>query len=157
MNLFLLNIILALLWAAVTGDISLFSLGTGFVVGFIVLAIVGRALGDTRYLGKLGKGIALGLFFVWELIVSSVRVAWDVVTPLPGMRPAIIAVPLDVTSDAEITLLANLISLTPGTLSLDVSEDRKTLFVHGMHVDDPDALRASIKEDFERRVKDFLA
>lgn len=157
MNLLLLNLLLALLWAAITGSISLMSLGTGFLLGFVVLALVGRALGDARYLGRFRRGVVLGLFFIWELIISSFRVAWDVVTPRPLMQPAIIAVPLDVTSDAEITLLANLISLTPGTLSLDVSEDRKTLFVHGMHVDDPDALRASIKQDFERRVKNFLA
>ena len=157
MNLLLLNLLLALLWAAITGEITLFSLGTGFVIGFIVLVMVGRALGNTHYSRRFLKGVGLALFFLWELMVSSLRVAWDVITPHPIMHPAIVAVPLDVTTDAEITLLANLISLTPGTLSLDVSEDRKTLFVHGMHVEDGEALRASIKHDFERRVRDFLA
>ncbi len=60
------------------------------------------------------------------------------------------------TSDVEITLLANLVTLTPGTLSLDVSEDRSTLFVHAMFVDDPDVLRREIKHGFERRVLELL-
>ena len=157
MNLLLLNLLLALLWAMVTGSITLLSLGMGFLIGFVVLAAVNRALGNTHYFGRFARGVSLALFFLWELVISSFRVAWDVISPRPYMDPAIIAVPLDLETDAEITLLANLISLTPGTLSLDVSKDKKTLFVHGMHVDDPDELRKDIKENFERRVKGFLA
>lgn len=152
MSLFALNLLLALLWAAVTGTVTLANLSLGFVVGLGVIAVVGRALGDVRYLAKLFRGLGLALFFLWELLVSSLRVAWDIVTPRHNMRPAIVAVPLDISSDAGITLLANLISLTPGTLSLDVSEDRKVLYVHAMYVDDADAFRRSIKQDFERRV-----
>ena len=69
-------------------------------------------------------------------------------SPLGGQSP------LDLKSDAGITVLANLITLTPGTLSLDVSPDRKTLFVHALHVEDPDAFRREVKEGFERRVKE---
>ena len=157
MNLFLLNVLLALLWAAVTGTLTLASLLTGFVVGVLVLALVGRALGGARYTSRLVRGVMLALFFLWELFASSLRVAWDVLTPRHGMRPAIVAVPLDVTTDAEVTLLANLISLTPGTLSLDLSDDKRTLFVHAMYVDDPEALKRSIKRDFEGRVMGILS
>lgn len=157
MNLFLLNLLLALLWAAVTGTVTLGNLAIGFVIGMAVLAVVGRALDDGRYLSRLSRGSGLALFFLWELLVSSLRVAWDVVTPRHRMRPAIVAVPLDVTRDGEITLLANLISLTPGTLSLDVSEDKKTLFVHAMYVDDPEDFRRDLKRNFERRVMGVLS
>ncbi len=152
MNLFLLNIFLALLWAAVSGSITLGSLTTGFVVGMLVLALAGRTLNEPRYLQRLWKITALFLFFIRELILSSVRVAADVLTPKPNLHPAIIAVPLDCTEDLQITLLANLISLTPGTLSLDVSEDKKTLYVHAMYASDPEALKREIKENFERRI-----
>ena len=157
MNLFLLNVLLALLWAAVSGTLTLASLVTGFAVGTLVLALVGRALGGARYASRLVRGGALALFFLWELFASSLRVAWEVLTPRHGMRPAIVAVPLEVTTDAEITLLANLVSLTPGTLSLEVSDDKKTLFVHAMYVDDPETLRRAIKRDFEGRVMRVLS
>ena len=68
------------------------------------------------------------------------------------IRPAIIAFPLSVTSDAEITLLANLITLTPGTLSVDVSEDRRSLFIHAIHVTDREAFIRDIASGFEAKV-----
>jgi multicomponent Na+:H+ antiporter subunit E len=96
------------------------------------------------------------VFFLKELVLSSVRVAIDVIRPQLTMRPAVISVPLDVTSDAEITLLANLISLTPGTLSVDVSDDRSCLYVHAMYGDDAEALRLGIKSDFEHRIREVF-
>ena len=71
-------------------------------------------------------------------------------------RPGIIAVPLDAKTDVEITLLANLVSLTPGTISLDVSDDRSVLYVHAMFVEDPQRLCQEIKSGFERRILDLL-
>ena len=157
MNLFLLNLLLALLWVALTGTVTLGNAVVGFGVGLLVVALLGRALGEEAYLSRLARGVGLALFFLWELLVSSLRVAWDVLTPRQRMRPAIVAVPLEELSDGEITLLANLISLTPGTLSLDVSADKRTLFVHAMDVGDPDALVRSLKRDFERRVRGVLS
>lgn len=157
MNLLLLNLILALLWAAVTGNITLGSLATGFALGYLVLAVVGRAYGGARYAGRLSQGAGLAIVFLWELVISSFRVAYDVLTVRHYMTPAVVAVPLDLTSDAEITLLANLISLTPGTLSLDLSADKRILFVHSMYVSDPEKLRRDIKQDFERRVRGLLS
>ena len=105
---------------------------------------------------RVGKGIELALYFLYALIVSSFRVAWEVVTVRTYSRPGILAIPLDVRSDLGITLLANLISLTPGSLSLEVSPDRRTLYVHFMFIDDPETERANIKNDFERRVLEVL-
>ena len=75
---------------------------------------------------------------------------------LPLMRPGVIGIPLDAKTDLEITMLANVISLTPGTLSLDVSPDRKTLYIHAMYVVDPDELRREIKDGLERRLMELL-
>jgi multicomponent Na+:H+ antiporter subunit E len=72
------------------------------------------------------------------------------------MRPAIIAIPLDARTDVEITLLSNLIALTPGSLGLDVSDDRSVLYVHGMFVDDPEAFCREIKDGLERRLLELL-
>jgi multicomponent Na+:H+ antiporter subunit E len=102
--------------------------------------------------------VSFFFFYVWQLILSNLRVAYDVVTPTHYMRPGVIAVPLDAKTDAEITLLANLITLTPGTLSLDLSPDRGVLYVHTMYIDQDDVERArrQIKDNLERRVLELL-
>jgi multicomponent Na+:H+ antiporter subunit E len=106
----------------------------------------------TRFLRFIG----FFFFFVWELLVANLRVAYEVLTPGFQMRAAIIDIPLDAESDLEITVLANLITLTPGTLSLDVSPDRKTLYIHAMHVDDVEQFRKDIKQRMERRVMEVF-
>jgi len=152
MILFALNLMLALLWAMAQGEVTLLSIGSGFLVGMLVLHLVGPVLGDSRYAIRFLRAIGLTVFFLKELVVSSIRVAIDVIRPTFTMRPAIIQVPLDVRGDVQITLLANLISLTPGTLSVDVSDDCACLYVHAMYGDDPAAVVRSIKHDFERRI-----
>ena len=90
------------------------------------------------------------------MLIANLRVAYEVLTPRYQMRAAIIAIPLDAESDLEITVLANLITLTPGTLSLDVSPDRKTLYIHAMHVRDVEKFRNDIKVRLERRVMEVF-
>jgi multicomponent Na+:H+ antiporter subunit E len=157
MKLFLLNLLLALLWGAVNGTFGAVTLAAGFVLGYLVLLLARPAFGPSAYYTGLWKGLAFVAFYVWELVLSSVRVAYDVLTPRLRAEPGIIALPLDARTDAEITTLANLISLTPGTLSLVVSPDRRTLYVHAMYLDDgPDAVRADLKDRMERRVLGLL-
>jgi multicomponent Na+:H+ antiporter subunit E len=89
---------------------------------------------------------------VWR---SNLRVAYDVLSPHPRIAPAIVELPLTASGDGEITALANLISLTPGTLSLKVSDDRRALFVHVMYLDDEPTAIAELK-DLERRILEVL-
>ena len=157
MDLFIYNILLSLLWALLTGEVSVGNLAVGFALGYGALVLLYPATGQkTSYFQKTLQFICFILFFTKELIVSSYRVATDVVKPLPLMRPGVIGIPLDAKTDLEITLLANIISLTPGTLSLDVSEDRKTLYIHAMYIMNPDDLRREIKEGLERRLLELL-
>lgn len=110
-----------------------------------------------RVLRRLLAVIGLLAYFLYDLVVSSVRVAWDVVTPRLMARPRLMEMPLDARTDAEILMTANLISLTPGTLSMDVSENRNTLLVHAMFAgQDADATRTALKTGMERRVLEAL-
>jgi len=102
------------------------------------------------------KWLSLLLLFIRELIMSAVKVAWLVVQPRLNIRPAIIAYPLTVTTDLQITLLANMITLTPGTLSVDVSADRKTLYVHAIDMESKEDLIGSIAAGFERKILEVL-
>jgi multicomponent Na+:H+ antiporter subunit E len=99
----------------------------------------------------------LAVFFGWALIVANIRVAIDVMRPNTSIRPAVVAVPLDVTSDAEILLLSMLINITPGSVTIDLAEDRRTLYVHVMHMVSAEASRDEIKDGFEQRVKRLFA
>lgn len=152
MSLILKNIVLALLWAVLTGSLTLPNLVFGFLIGFSVLFLLHHDRASLHYYRTTIMAGGFLLYFLKELIVSSLRVAFDIVTPTHYNRPGVIAVPLAARTDLEITLLANLISLTPGTLSLDLSADRKTLYIHAMFVDDPDTLRREIKTGIERRL-----
>ncbi|WP_371060066.1 Na+/H+ antiporter subunit E [Rhodosalinus sp. 5P4] len=156
MNAFGINLLLAVVWVALTGSTTLSGLLTGFVLGFGVLWMVKPLTGERLYFRRVFAWVRLVVMFLYELVVSSLAVAWDIVTPKERARPQIIEVPLDVTSDVGILLVTNLISLTPGTLSLDVSRDRKTLAVHAMFVDDPDELCAQLKRGMERWVIDAV-
>ena len=102
---------------------------------------------------KVPRAIGLAAFFAWALLVANVRVALDVLRPRTAIQPAVVAIPLDITSDAEILLLSALINITPGSVTIDLSEDRQTLFVHVMHMTSPEASRLEIKTGFEQRVK----
>lgn len=156
MKLFLSNIILALLWAMLSGDISQYSLITGFVLGYLVLGMMATRTTEKSYFMKVRQTLAFALIFLKELTVSTYRVVYDILTPTHYMTPGVIAFPLEAKTDAEITMLANVITLTPGTLSLDVSEDRKILYIHAMYIDDPDELRREIREGLEKKLLEMM-
>ncbi|MFP4032142.1 MAG: Na+/H+ antiporter subunit E [Desulfococcaceae bacterium] len=158
MNGFLLNILLALAWVALTEKLDSPNFLFGFVLGYAALWFAGRVFGFS-YSAKAWQAICFIGYFLKEMTLSNLRVAYEVLTPTHHMQPAIVKVPLDLDSDAAITLLANFITLTPGTLSLSVSRDRKALFVHTMHLDnrDPEAFRRKIKEELETRVRDLFS
>ena len=156
MRAFLWNIALAGVWALVVGDISLPRLALGFVLGYAILWMSRRVLDTADYCARVPRLIEFVAYFLWELLWANVRVAYDVMTPKHHMRPGIIALALDAETDLEITLLANLISLTPGTLSLDVSPDRKTLYIHHMYLHDVGFERQRIKAGLERRLLKVL-
>jgi multicomponent Na+:H+ antiporter subunit E len=150
------NLILAFVWVAMTGHLTPVNLFTGFLLGYVVLLFSHRVVARSSYYRKIFDLAGFLLFFLWEMILANLRVAHDVITPTLYTRPGIVAVPLDAHTDDEITLLANVISLTPGTLSLDVSDDRKVLYIHAMFIDDEQKLRDDIKNGFERRLLDVL-
>lgn len=96
--------------------------------------------------------IRLLALFIKEIVLSGLQVAWLVVQPNLKLQPGFVAYPLTATSDAQIALLSNLITLTPGTLSVDVSDDRKILFIHALNVSEREALIGHIAAGFETQV-----
>lgn len=154
---FALNLALALVWAAISGAFTGYNLLIGFVMGMVVLLILRQALGSGVYLQQVGILVSFIFFFLKELLLSSLHVAWEVITPNSHISPGVIAITLDDDmSAAQITLLANTITLTPGTLSIDVSPDKRYLYIHAMYIKDVEAFKRSIHDDFIARVKKVL-
>lgn len=152
MRSFSLNLLLALIWAGITGVFTPGNVLIGFVLGLLILIFSDRATAGRSHIIVAARTFDFAVFFLWDLILANVRMAYTVLSPSRTMRPGIIAIPLDAKSDIEITLVANLISLTPGTLSIDVSTDRKTLYIHEMFIDDVEVLRDEVKRRYEHRL-----
>jgi len=153
---FMWNLLLAVTWVVLTGDAGGVNLIFGMLVGYAVLGVMQRQIPSIRgYTRRLPRLIKFFFFFIKELVMANLTVAFDIITPVWHMKPGVIAMPLAAKTDLEITMVANLISLTPGTLSLDVSDDRRVLFIHAMFLDNEQELRNSLK-DMERRVLEIL-
>ncbi len=154
MTFLAVNLLLMLTWAAVSGSFTLHNLLLGLAVGALSLWLVREQFAAARHRVNLVKLLVLTAVFFKELSLSAIKVALLVIRPNMQLRPGIFAFPLTLTRDFEITLLANLITLTPGTLSVDVSDDRKTLYVHALDCHDPAAEKRAISTGFERRIRE---
>ncbi len=152
MMTFIINVAFTLLWAAVSGSFSLLNLAFGFVLSAIALFLLREQTGSTGYVGRTRRVLSLFALFMKELALSAWKVTVLVLKRDMDLKPGIFAFPLTVDRDLEITLLANLITLTPGTLSVDVSEDRKWLYVHAIDCSDVDAAIADIAGGFEKKI-----
>ncbi|MEM9445064.1 MAG: Na+/H+ antiporter subunit E [Verrucomicrobiota bacterium] len=105
---------------------------------------------------RILKFIHFFFFYLYEIILCNLKVAYDVLTPKHYMKPGFIAVELDDMSDLQISILANLLTMTPGTLSLDVCSNKKSLYIHAMYIDDQEKLLTEIKENYIKRIKEVF-
>jgi multicomponent Na+:H+ antiporter subunit E len=90
------------------------------------------------------------------MVKANLQVAYDVMTPRYFMKPGIVRYPMDARTELEINLLATMISLTPGTLIMDLSEDKKIVYIHVMYLNDPEVFINEMKTGLERRLLEIL-
>lgn len=147
----LLNLLLALAWMALTGKFDPLNFIFGFILAYLMLRLLQRSGDPRNYFQRATLLFRFVIFYLRELFLANFRVAVTVLSPKMRIIPAVVAIPLQAESDLSISLLSNLITLTPGSLTLDISADRKVLYVHTMYADDIDQFRLGIK-DLERRV-----
>ncbi len=141
------NLLLALAWVVLSGDFTGLNLVVGLVFGYVTLVLIEPQVESLQgYPARIPRILRFIGFFIKELLMANLKVAFDILTPPWHMKPGVIAMPLEARTELEITMVANLISLTPGTLSLDVSDDRKVLYIHAMFLDDEEELRRNLKE-----------
>lgn len=158
MKLLIPHIILSLILAVVFFNITPYvgSANRYIFVGIIIFSLTWPLsyFFAKDYFRKLPSLMNLILFFTKELLMANLRVAYDVITPMTYMRSCIVAVPLEAKTDLEITIFACMVSLTPGTLSLVLSEDRTILFVHAITFKEMDieAIKRELKQGFEHKL-----
>ncbi|MDQ0163906.1 Na+/H+ antiporter subunit E [Bacillus alveayuensis] len=150
----LLNGFVAFIWMFLQNDYSGSSFFIGYVLGLLIIFALRRFFPRRFYLYNVIAVIKLIFIFLKELVLSNIAVLKVILSPKLTMRPGIFALETELEKDWEITLLANLITLTPGTLVVDVSDDNKTLYIHAMDIDDVDQVRMDIKNSFEKAIKE---
>lgn len=147
-----INLILAVIWMVLQNDWTFPGLIVGYGLGMLVLLAFRRFFQSPPYTRKLWAGLKLLMLFLKELALSGFAVARRIVAPKLDIRPGIFAYKTELKSDWEVTTLACLICLTPGTLTLDVSEDNRTLYIHALDIGDADTLSEQIRGTFEKAI-----
>lgn len=153
----LLTVIMTLVWIMLQNSVSAGMVVFGIILGIIIPRLTAAWWPDRPTGFRAGKMLSYALLVFWDIIVANIEVAWIILTkPNSKLQPAWIEVPLDLRQPEAITLLAGTITLTPGTVSADLSSEGRSLLVHALDAPDPDAVRDEIKNRYERRLKEIF-
>ncbi|MAE67640.1 MAG: Na+/H+ antiporter subunit E [Phycisphaeraceae bacterium] len=157
-RLLLLNILLAVLWMFMWNAIDIFTLLFGFALGYLLLGVISRVTVQDKdgYGVKGWRLFSFAFYFMRILVIANLQVAREIVTPGFGMSPGILRYDVSGMTELQITSLANAITLTPGTLSVDVSDEGDALFVHCMYASDRDATIRELDELRDRLMKEVF-
>lgn len=153
-----LTLLLAFVWVLLQNQVTAGMVVFGLILGVIIPAMTAVWWPDRPSGFRIGKMFSYGLIVIWDIIVANIEVAWIVLTvPNAKLKPAWIVVPLELTQPEAITVLAGTITLTPGTVSADLSTEGHSLLVHVLHTDDADGVRDEIKSRYERRLLEIFS
>lgn len=153
----LLALTLTIVWLLLLNDFSIGGLVFGVLLGLALAAFTSSFWPDRIRLRNLPAAIEYVLIVLWDIVVANVQVAWIVLTkPNRAMQPAFITVPLDIRAPEAITILAGTITMTPGTVSADLSADGRAILVHCLDTPDGEATAREIKERYEARLKEIF-
>lgn len=154
----LLTLILAVVWILLQNELTAGMAVFGLILGILIPWMTSIWWPDTPKGFRIGKMTSYTVMVMWDIIVANVQVAWIVISvPNAKLKPAWIVIPLELKQPEAITVLAGTITLTPGTVSADLSDAGHSLLVHVLHTDDPDAVRDEIKDRYERRLLEIFA
>jgi multicomponent Na+:H+ antiporter subunit E len=153
MPLATLALSIAVIWLLLKGDGSPGNFFVGLILATVLIYFLRRTYHQERAFRRVGDIVHFIVNFTRELIVANIQVLKIVLAPRITIRPGIIAFKTECKTPLGITLLANSITLTPGTLSVDISEDETTIFIHTLDIEDADAVRDGIRRGLEEPVK----
>lgn len=154
----LLNLLLSIVWVALTGHLNYVNFIFGFVVGFFILWLLTRFNDskDKEYFTRVPKILLYSLFFFYDLIRANLDVTREILRRRFNMAPGIIAYEHSLKSDFEITMLVNVIALTPGTMVLKISDDKKYIFIHNLYLKDKEKYKEKLRNGMERKLIEII-
>lgn len=155
-SMFLNNLLLAIIWVLATGTLTEENFIFGFLISFGILYVITINKQDRTYFTLIPKLLSFFSFVLWEIIKANLVTVKESLYAKSKLKPAVIKVPLTVESDLAITILATMVSVTPGTLVMDISDDKKVMYVHVMHVKDKQDFIDEVKNKFEKRLMEVL-
>jgi multicomponent Na+:H+ antiporter subunit E len=136
---------LVFVWAALWGSVSAGVLISGLLVAMSLLVLFPQAApGSFRGFRLLGI-VRFAAYFFYKLVQANLLVAWMAITPRSRIEQGIVRVPIRSSSDGVVTLLSNAISLTPGTLTVEVRRDPTVLYIHVLHLRDVEEVREDVR------------
>ncbi len=152
-----LTVLLTVVWTLLQAEPSVGMALFGLILGVVIPIGTARWWPDRPQSFAVGRMIAYCLLVIWDILIANIQVAWIILTkPNARIRSAWVVVPLDLRDPEAITILAGTITLTPGTVSADLSDDGRCLLVHALDAADPDAVRDDIKTRYERRLMEIF-
>lgn len=152
----LLSAILLFAWLLLVNDFSLGHWLLGAFLGLTIPLLCRNLLLSAPRIRRPGLLLRFLGLVLYDIVLANLQVARLVLGPRSRLQPGFVEIPLELTDDLAITILASVITLTPGTVSADLSDDRRTLLVHGLDVPDPQALAADIKVRYEAPLKEVF-
>jgi multicomponent K+:H+ antiporter subunit E len=152
----LLSALIALAWLLLQQSVAPPQLITAGVLALVIPRLTHGFLGAPLRVRTWGTALRLTLVVLWDIVVANLTVARIVLWPWSDPRPAWVAVALDVQHPTAVTLLASIITMTPGTVSSVVDERRREILVHALDCDDPAAMAADIKARYEAPLKEIF-
>ncbi|MCG3268214.1 Na+/H+ antiporter subunit E [Yoonia sp. I 8.24] len=151
------TLLLAVVWILLQNEVSAGMVVFGIILGIIIARGTSIWWPNTPKRFRLDKMATYSAVVIWDILVANIQVAWIVLTvPNAKRKPAWIVVPLELRQPEAITVLAGTITLTPGTVSADMSDEGHSLLVHVLHTDDPDAVRDDIVNRYQSRLKEIF-
>jgi multicomponent K+:H+ antiporter subunit E len=151
-----LSILLAVAWLLLQRSLAVPQLITAAVLGLVVPRLVAGFLGPALHPRRLGLALRLVFIVLWDIVISNLTVARIVLTPSSDPQPDWVRVPLALKHPGAITLLAAIITTTPGTVSCVVDEERCEILVHALDCSDPLALAEQIKSRYEQPLMEIF-
>lgn len=153
---FVVNLVIAGVWMFLQQTLAWENFVVGYFIGLLVMYFAVRRLNSPLYMQYVLAFIKLAVIFLLEVVRSGVRVSYLILHPSLPVSPGLVAVPLDVTSDEAITVFAGMITMAPGSISVELSDDRRFLYVHALEASDPHKAAAFFKNAFERHIMEVF-
>jgi multicomponent K+:H+ antiporter subunit E len=152
-----LTLLLIVVWQMLVNKVTPGNLLLGTILGVLIPLITAPYWPNTPRLRSIPRIVEYVLIVLWDICVANVQVAWIILFRSNARtRPAWVAIPLELRTPEAITVLAGTITMTPGTVSSDLSADGRCLLVHCLDAPDPEAVRDQIKARYERRLMEIF-